>query len=342
MLAFYILYLGIALYAVVQTAEILVKGGVRVARLLHASPLVIGVFILGFGSSLPELVVSVGGAVAGDLRMAVANAVGSNTTNIALVLGLCFLLKHFAPQRAATRSQMMPVIAACALPGLLLLDLELTRSDGLILLAGMALCLFWVTRAKQSSDAVSANAIGAGGASAIGTGAAMQGDIISRRPYLVVALSLGGLLLSAQVAVLTATEIAIAFGVGTEIIGLTILAIGTSLPELAASVASVRNRQSMLAVGNIVGSLIFNILFVNGVAVLIHPDILPEAMLVRDTSLMLGLVLVATPFLLFLPRLNLLKGILLLAVFFVYESMLYFKDAILSCLETMQTMLIVW
>lgn len=307
MLFAHITILCIAFAALIWTANMLVSASTRLAHIFQVSPLIIGVFIVGFGTSLPELLVSVISSAEGDLPMAVGNALGSNTTNVALVIGACLVLRRFAVRPAAVGPQMPPVIAACALPGLLLLDLELTRVDGVLLLVAMGACLYWMFRCGDLAGEEGGDAPA----------------YTTRKAFVMAALSLVGLLVSADFAVWSAVEIATTFGVGTDVIGLTILAVGTSLPELGAALVATLNRRAMLAVGNILGSLVFNSLAINGVAALVHPDVLPATMLVRDASLMLALTLTLTVFLLFLPRFNLVKGVFLLAVFCAYDAMLY-------------------
>lgn len=307
----------LAFAGLTHTAKLIVESSVNIASRLRVSLTIIGVFIIGFGSSLPELIVSVTSVVnEKDLPMAVGNAIGSNTVNITLIIGACYLLRNFHFARKDIKSHIPPVVAACTLPGILLLDFEFTRLDSVILFIGLAVCLYWITRGAP------------GGAPGTGmktseTPTSSHSAYSTQKSFVIVTLSMVGLIISAQLAVWAAVHIAFALNVGTDIIALTILAIGTSLPELTAAIVSVLSRQPLLAIGNVMGSLIFNSLAINGASSLIYPNAVPEMMLFRDTTVMLAVTLLYSLFLLTPPRFNILKGLVLLLIFCTYETILY-------------------
>ena len=301
-------------------ADRFVMGAAATARNLGVSPLIIGITIVGLGTSAPEMLVSAVAAWDGNPTLGVGNALGSNITNIALILGITAVVTPLQVRSEILRRE-MPLLLATMLGALmLLLDRNLGRLDGLLLLAGMVLMLYWLTRL----------ALGGRADPMVGEyESEIPSSMPTRTALLWLLLGLGLLLVSSRALVWGAVEIASALGVSDLVIGLTIVAIGTSLPELAASVMSARKGEHDIAIGNVIGSNIFNLLVVLGLPGLIHPSELPELALTRDYAVMVGLTvsLFALSYGFSGPgRINRLEGILLLVTFAGYQTLLYFTE----------------
>jgi cation:H+ antiporter len=302
-------------------ADRFVIGAAALARNLGVSPLLIGLTVVGLGTSAPEILVSIMAALQGNPELAVGNAVGSNIANIGLILGVSALVAPLTV-RSHVLWREYPLLAGVSLAVYLMLaDGQLGQLDGLMMLAGLVGAMGWIVHLGRQRAAVEpledefAEEIPAD----MGTGAALAWT------------TLGLLLLiaSSRLLVWGAVEIATALGVSDLVIGLTIVAIGTSLPELAASVTATLKGEDDLAVGNVIGSNLFNMLAVLSVPGLIAPAMVSASVLNRDMPLMLAL----TAALFFMGRgrggngtINRLEGGLLLAVFLAYQSWLYFSS----------------
>jgi len=275
--------LGVALlYA---GAEALVRGGVTLAARLGMTPLVIGLTVVAFGTSMPEMVVSVGAAAAGSGPIAVGNVVGSNIANIALILGISALIRPIRVQAQVIRFDAPILVLASVLLVLLLRDDRLGRVEGGALLLGLvAYVVVSVRAARQEAAAVKAEfAEGMphpGRSLGFGAGAAALGLLM--------------LVLGARWFVAGAVALARAAGISEAVVGLTIVAVGTSLPELATSTVAAAKGEGDIAVGNVIGSNIFNILGILGTAALVRP-IAPTGMTVADLGSMLGLAILLLP-----------------------------------------------
>jgi cation:H+ antiporter len=234
--------------------ELLVRGASAVARHFRLSPLVIGLTIVGFGTSAPEMLVSVQAALAGSPGIAIGNVVGSNIANILLILGLSALIAPLLiPVRQLWRDLGF-ILAATAILWVMLLDGDVTRLEGVALLAGLVIFLATAfLTGKQAPDEVT------------------EGDMPQWKAWATTVAGLVVLVIGARFLVTGATDIARSFGISEAVIGLTIVAVGTSLPELATSVVAAIRRQTEIAVGNIVGSNIFNIFGILGTTAVIAP-----------------------------------------------------------------------
>ncbi len=299
-------------------ADRFVHGAAATARNLGVSPLIIGLTIVGFGTSAPEMLVSAMAALAGNPGIALGNALGSNITNIGLVLGTTALISPLAVRSETLRREFPVLFAVMLLTLLLLLDGHLGRLDGAVLLAGFFLMMYWMVsigRRERSGDPMDkefADEIPAG----MKTG----------RALFWVGIGLLTLLGSSRLLVWGAVNVAHAFGVSDLVIGLTIVAIGTSLPELAASVVSAMRNEPDIAIGNVLGSNMFNLLAVLGLPGLIHPLATPPEVLRRDFPIMIGftVVLFAMAYGFRGPgRLNRQEGAILLTGYAVYLAFLY-------------------
>ncbi len=310
------------LIVLVWSADRFVFGASALARNLGVTPLLIGLTVVAFGTSAPEVLVSILASVQGNPGLAVGNALGSNIANIALVLGATALILPLTISHGLVWRELPILLGASVVVLLLLLDGVLGRIEGIFLLAGLAAFTTWVIlagrRAQQTAGGTPPEFAQAQ--------AAAVPEATPIRPALAW-LGAGLLLLlgSSQALVWGAVEIAEALGVSDLVIGLSIVAIGTSLPELATSVAAALRREAGLAIGNVIGSNLFNLLAVLAIPGLLAPLTVEPAVLTRDYPMMLGLT--ALLFLLALSsgrRIRRWHGALLLALFAGYLVYLAF------------------
>ncbi|WP_372694660.1 calcium/sodium antiporter [Immundisolibacter sp.] len=314
-LAFVAIVCGLAL--LVWSADRFVEGAATTARHFGMPPLLIGMVIVGFGTSAPEMVVSALAASQGKPGIALGNAYGSNITNIALILGVTALISPIAVHSQVLRKELPLLTLVTALAAWQLWDGQITRLDAVVLLAvfgGLVGWTLWQGLQKNGD--------------ALGSEMAQELDVrvmpVRRAVFWLVA-GLLLLILSSRILVWGAVEIAQGFGVSDLIIGLTIVAVGTSLPELAASVIAARKGEHDIALGNILGSNLFNTLAVVGIAGAIHPLAVGPEVFNRDM-----LVMAAVTVSLFVfgygfrgpGRINRIEGTVLLAVYLAYVTYL--------------------
>ncbi|MGB1311546.1 MAG: calcium/sodium antiporter [Leucothrix sp.] len=260
-----------------------VDGASGIAQQFGISPLVIGLTIVAFSTSAPEMLVSAISAWQGNNGIAIGNAIGSNIANMTLVLGISALILPLSvgPQTLHREVPLLLTGMLFAL-GVLLWDDELSRIDGLLLMAAMIVSVWYTLfQARQHSF----------GARELATVSMPQTTAFNQLVWLLIS-GLLVLLVSAKMLVWGAVGIAQSFGISDLVIGLTIVAVGTSLPELAASISAIRKGQHDIAVGNVVGSSLFNILAVLGIVGVVGPNPLDPSVIVRDYPLMLGLIIV--------------------------------------------------
>lgn len=267
----------IAFAVLVWSADLFVAGAASIAENLGLSPVIIGLTIVSLGTSAPEILVSITAALSGSGGLAIGNAVGSNIANIGLVLGLTVLIAPMQIHPGCSRTELPTLLVVTAGAGLLLLDVELERSDAIMMITALALIMFQMVR-SQTRDADVSEA------------AAEEDEAL---PHLAPSRAWGafvfGLVLlvgSSRALVWGASEIALSLGVPDLIIGLTVVAVGTSLPELAATLTSALRGHSEIAMGNIVGSNLFNLLAVMAMPGLLAPGELPVNFLFRDYGAM--------------------------------------------------------
>tara|TARA_R110000868_G_scaffold175718_2_gene412884 strand:- start:887 stop:1870 length:984 start_codon:yes stop_codon:yes gene_type:complete len=269
------------LVLLVWSADKFVEGAAATAKHLGMPALLIGMVIIGFGTSAPELAVSAMAAADGNPGLALGNGYGSNITNIALIVGLTAVIAPIAVHSQVLRKELPLLVVLTLIAGAQLLDGELSRLDGWVLLGVFAVVMGWSIfqgmRGKGDSVVVEADA-------------QMAGELMAMKTaimWLVIGLIL--LVVSSRLLVWGAVTIAQSLGVSDLVIGLTIVAIGTSLPELASALAAVRKNEHDLILGNILGSGIFNTLAVVGLAAVIQPLSVAPEVLYRDWTLMLVL-----------------------------------------------------
>lgn len=247
---------GLALLMVAANA--LVRGAAALALRLGLSPLVVGLTVVAFGTSAPELVVSVQAAVAGAGGIAVGNVVGSNVANVGLILAVAVFVRPIASAPSMLRRDLPVLIAATALAAAFLLDRQLGAAEGGVLLAGLVAYLAWSIRQARREAAAVELPVDAP------TGPAWRDAVL-------VVVGLAGLVVGADLFVDGAVALAEVAGVSNAVIGLTVVAVGTSLPELATSVVASVRGEGDIAVGNVVGSNVFNLLGILGVGALVRP-----------------------------------------------------------------------
>ena len=274
----------IGLTLLIWGADRFVHGAAAIARNLGVAPLMIGLTIVSFATSAPEILVSIVAALREETDLAVGNAIGSNIANIGLVLGATALIRPIELKSATLRREMPALLAVSLLTVALFLDSTLSRIDGFVLLTGLVIVIIWLVRLGLRSSASDP----------------LQADFEAEIPkdmkmgvavfWLIVGLT--ALLFGADLLVDGAIEIARAVGVSEVVIGVTLVALATSLPELAVSAVSALRGEYGLAIGNIVGSNIFNLLAVIGVAAAIEPAILPPSVLSLHIFVMVAFTLV--------------------------------------------------
>ena len=267
----------------IWSADQIVIGSGGAARNLGISPMLIGLTVVGFATSLPEVIVSATAALAGVPNLAIGNALGSNIANIGLVIGVSAAVRPLAVRSETLRKELPVMLAVCVAPVLLFANLELSRLDGLLLLGGLVLFIWWVARLglqTRGHDAIEAE-----------YAAELPSDISTGRAMLLIGVGLVVLTAGSNLLVWGSENMARALGVSDLIIGLTLVAIGTSLPELAVSVASARKGETGLALGNIIGSNAFNMLAVVGVAAVLQPTQLEPDAVRLHLPAMLGFTL---------------------------------------------------
>lgn len=280
----YILAIMAGFVILVWSADKFVSGAASVAKHLGMPSLLIGILIVGFGTSAPEMVVSAIAAMEGNPALALGNALGSNIVNITLILGVTAIVAPISVKSKIVRKEIPLLLLIVLLAGYILVDNALTFNEGIILIFGFFLLIGWSIFAaiKGKGDALEAE---------------MDNELIEHKMSLragVIWLIIGLFLLiaSSRLLVWGAIGVATEFGVSDLIIGLTIVALGTSLPELAASIIAATKGEHDIAIGNVVGSNMFNILAVIGIATLIAPmNNIALEVLQRDWLIMLILTI---------------------------------------------------
>jgi len=299
-------------------ADRFVHGAAATARNLGISPMIIGLTIVGIGTSAPEILVSAIAAWQGNPALGVGNALGSNITNIALVLGATALITPLLVKSETLRREYPVMFSIMLLALVLLIDGEMSRLDGWILMLGLGLMILWMVLQglRRDHDPMEAE---------------YEQEIpriSTSRALLWLAVGMILLLGSSRALVWGAVNIAHALGISDLIIGLTVVAVGTSLPELAASVISALRKEPDIAIGNVIGSNMFNLLAVLGLPGVIMPHALEPEVLSRDFPYMIGLSIALFAMAYGFKgdgRLNRWEGLLLLLAYFAYLGWLYYS-----------------
>jgi len=302
----------------IWSADRFISGAAAVADNMNVSPLIIGLTIVGFGTSAPEMLVAAFASTSGNPGMAIGNAIGSNITNIALVLGVTALILPIDVHSRIIKKEIPLLMLAMVLMLVLILDNHLGRTDGILLMSALILIMWWITRQALlgKDDSLTHE---------------FEEELPKNMPmskaifWLILGMII--LLASSKLLVWGAVNIAVAFGISDLVIGLTIIASGTSLPELAASIASALKKEHDIAIGNVVGSNLFNTLAVLGIPGLLAPAELPAGFMDRDIPVVfiLTIALFVMAYGFKGPgRINRFEGLVLCCGFLGYQLTLYF------------------
>jgi cation:H+ antiporter len=320
-----ILFVVVGLVILIWGADRFVHGASAGARNIGVPPLLIGLTIVAFATSAPEILVSAIASAKGQPGLALGNAIGSNIANIGLVLGCVAIIRPIQLRSATLRREMPALLAVTLLTVSLFLDSYLSRIDGLVMLTGLVIVMIWLARLGMRSapnDPIKQD-----------YEAEIPKNVAMPRAILWLIVGLASLLLGAHLLVKGSISIAEFFGVSDVVIGILLVAIGTSLPELAVSLVSALRGEYGLAIGNIVGSNIFNLLGVIGVAAMIAPIGVEQSVLSLHIFVMVAFTLV-----LFAmthdydgkSELSRIEGIALLLAFIAYDSYVVWENVSIS------------
>jgi len=307
-----LILLALGLLALMAGGDWLVKGSVGLAERLGIPPVLIGLTIVAFGTSMPELVVNVSAGLRGSSGIGFGNVVGSNAANVGLLLGVAALVVPLSIHRVLVIREIPMMILACL--AMLVLggggflgaaNAGYTRGDGIILLLLFAVFLYYTVAEALNSD-------GDGG-----TEGSPEVNVSRGRIALLILGGLVALVFGGEATVRGASDIALALGISETLVALTIVAVGTSLPELATTLAAARTGQGDIAVGNIVGSNIYNSLFIWGVSVALAPTAIPAGGM-KDLLVMTGISLILFPMAFSQRKITRLEGGIILGVYAAY------------------------
>ena len=302
----------------IWSADAFTDNGAKIANIFKISPLIIGILIFGFGTSAPEMLVSGLAAFEGHPELSVGNAFGSNILNIALVLGVTAMIMPIKIELKVIKKEWLYLMFVTLIAGLLLWDRHLGVMDGTILFGLLAVFLLYTFNESKKDHHEFDNL-------------SSKIDIDQKgRIWIILLISFIVLLVSAKLIVYGGTSLAVQFGVSDLIIGLTVVALGTSLPELAVSITSAIKKQHAMVVGNIIGSNLFNTVGVLAIPGLISPLYVPEKLITRDYPFMLVLttlifVFVASHKFSKESTISRLEGALFILILFFYLYLLFWK-----------------
>ena len=300
-----LLFTVVGLVALILGAEVMIRGAVDVALRARITPLVVGLTVVSMGTSLPELLVSVLAALKGNPAVAVGNVVGSNIANISLVLGASILIFPIEVDRDAKRIHWpVMMIASLIFVGLVHNDL-FSRWEGLLFVIALVIYVTYMVRSSRRKHVVQ------------GTPPALA-KMPLWRSLLMLVIGIGVLGLGADWFVEGAVGLAATFGVSDRVIGLTVVAVGTSLPELVTSLMAALRKQPDISLGNLIGSNIFNLLGILGVTALVRPIDVDSGEFLFDLVMMLGLALILLPLMRLGSRLGRWQGALLFTAYVTY------------------------
>ena len=302
----------------IWSADAFTNNGAKIANIFKISPLIIGILIFGFGTSAPEMLVSGLAAFEGHPELSVGNAFGSNILNIALVLGVTAMIMPIKIELKVIKKEWLYLMFTTLIAGLLVWDRHLGVMDGTILFGLLAVFLLYTFNESKKDHHEFDNL-------------SSKIDIDQKgRIWIILLISFIVLLVSAKLIVYGGTSLAVQFGVSDLIIGLTVVALGTSLPELAVSITSAIKKQHAMVVGNIIGSNLFNTVGVLAIPGLISPLYVPEKLITRDYPFMLVLttlifVFVASHKFSKESTISRLEGALFILILFFYLYLLFWK-----------------
>ncbi|WP_270647663.1 calcium/sodium antiporter [Paeniclostridium hominis] len=310
-MSFLTLLIGFAL--LIKGADIFVDGASSIAKKFNVSPMLIGLTIVAMGTSAPEAAVSVSSSLAGQNDMSIANVVGSNFFNILIVLGVSSIIAKLPVEKETIKKDTPFLIFISILLLALSLNFNLSRLDGVIFLVLFILFLINMIKSNISSKDIESSS----GETAIAIEATDTKSIHMPKTLLICLIGIVGIVFGGDLVVNSATNIATSFGMSANLVGLTIVAIGTSLPELVTSVIAVKKGETEIAIGNVIGSNIFNILLVLGLAALIHPMTVSMVAII-DTIFMTAVTILLYIFIKKNNSLTKIHGIIFVIIYFIY------------------------
>jgi cation:H+ antiporter len=302
--------LVVGLVVLIAGADMLVRGAAQLARVMGLSAFAIGVTVVAFGTSAPELFASLGAAVSGVPDLAVGNVVGSNIANILLILGVGAIMVPIAVHRRVRLIELPIMLGITIAAAILMMDHQITRVEGAILFTGLIGYVIFIVKAHRVD-------IEHEGDETITHPKSIRMDIL---------MVLGGVIglgLGAKGLVYGASTLAELAGVGAGVVGTTIVAFGTSLPELAATVRAAMSKESDMAVGNVVGSNVFNLLSVLGITSMVSPLSMPESMDIHIWT-MLAVSVFFVVMVLFRPAMGRLIGVVFVGGYLFYMLASFF------------------
>lgn len=318
--------LVIGLVLLVYGADRLVFSAAILCRSLGIPPIIIGMTIVGIGTSLPELIVSFTAATYGQMDIAVGTAIGSNITNILLILGGAALLHPLTVHSMLVRRELPLMLLVTLLCGVMLFDNQLSRGDGLALIAIAFLYLLFIIRIARRAERDNSDSLTREQVAEL-----PRDDAGNTVAFLWLAVALIILPMSTRMVIDNATVIADYLGVSELVIGLTIISVGTSLPELATVIAGALKGEDDIAIGNLIGSNIYNMAIVLGLPALMQPGAFDSAVIERDYWVMLGVSALFTLICLQRSRrIGRRAGAVLLAGFIIWVAVLYLQPLSLN------------
>ena len=316
MTALTIVALVVGIAGLVGGAELLVKGAATIASSFGIAPVVIGLTVVAFGTSAPELAVSVSAAFGGNADVAFGNVIGSNIGNILLILGASAVVGGLAVQQRIVRFDIPLLIVVSVVAMVMSLDNTIGRVDGVILFGGIVAYVAWLVRETRAerADVIEEYTESV---------TALEGAAVGRPTWFSAALVIVGLtvlVVGSQLLVNAATDIAESAGISDLVIGLTVVAIGTSLPELATSILAAVRGQRDIAVGNVIGSNLFNLMSVLGLTSIVSSDGIPvsDSSLRLDFPVMLAATVVLVPIVWNGSRIRRWEGLVLMGFYAAY------------------------
>jgi len=311
------LFTGAGLVLLFGGGELLVRGAVAVSRRFSISPLLIGMTVVAWCTSAPELVVSFGAALEGRSDIAIGNIVGSNIFNVLGVLGAAALIAPIVLRPTSLKRDVSWMLGSSLALALIVQTGVIGRVAGVLLAIGIAVYV-WYSYRSESKDPGQPSAdvhtheseeIEGPQSAWVGVGYVVAG--------------LAALVVGSRLLIIGATDIALALGVSEAAVGLTLVAVGTSLPELATSIVAAVRKHSDVAVGNVVGSNIFNILGILGITAIVRPIAVVERIATVDVWIMLAVAVFVTPFLVWRGRIGRVAGLVFLALYVAYVTTLF-------------------
>ena len=318
-----ILTLFVGLITLIFGSELLVRGATRLAKSAGVSSFVVGLTVVAFGTSAPELGGSIRAALDGNGGLAIGNIVGSNITNICLILGFTAIVCPIPVRLRVVRSEVLQMIAATVLVMLAMIGPVVPRPVGAAFVVALLVFLLRAYVKGRRVDEQSAERRRVAEELVAEVSAGVRPPLILN--VVLVIVGIGLLIYGSGMLVSGATSLAEQLGVSDAVIGLTLVAFGTSVPELALSIVAALRREPDIAIGNILGSNVFNILCVFGLTALVSPDpmVVPDGMWTRDLWVMLGSSLACLPIMFTGGRISRLEGVLLLGLYVGYVGALY-------------------